>query len=54
MYDDHLFPSLPPFTDCSFVHLSICRCVLDAMYDDHFRIKPAFLHNEAALKRRLR
>lgn len=31
-----------------------CRCVLDAMFDDRFRLKPAFLHNEAALRRRLR
>lgn len=30
------------------------RCVLDAMFDDRFRLKPAFLHNEAALRRRLR
>ncbi|KAI3424722.1 hypothetical protein D9Q98_008111 [Chlorella vulgaris] len=28
--------------------------VLDAMFDDHFRIKPAFLRNEPALRKRLR
>lgn len=30
-------------------------CILDAMFDERsFRLKPAFLHNEAALQRRLR
>lgn len=30
------------------------RCILDAMFDERFRLKPAFLHNERALQRRLR
>lgn len=28
------------------------RCVLDAMFDDNFRIKAEFLHDRAALQKR--
>ena len=37
-----------------FHRLPLCRCILDAMFDERFRLKPAFLHNERALQRRLR
>jgi hypothetical protein len=30
------------------------RCLLDAMFDDSFRLKPAFLRSERALQTRLR
>ncbi len=37
-----------------FIAPPLRRCILDAMFDERFRLKPAFLHNERALQRRLR
>ena len=31
-----------------------CRCILDCMFGENFRIRDDFMHNEAALQRRFR
>ena len=34
--------------------VSGCRCILDCMFGENFRIREDFMHNEAALQRRFR
>ncbi len=45
---------MPAVSAWFMVFVRVCRCVLDSMFDHHFRVRPSFLYNEAALKHRLR